>query len=223
MSYQCPYCSDSCKNVARYRAHIRRKRECREKHEHRLQKLASTTHRTPIRRTRRKIPRLCPPENTANASNSVADQQEPLAEDGAPEATGMDLDVEPMDDAHYEQRHRSPDDPAPQAFNGPPHNEPEHNTAPFNETPPRETPPLPLRPTTHGYATVRPHPNAARSSAALDNELPMEENNENPLGDPEWFELGEWLAHLPISNAQRSKYFEFKRVSGRSLSAGQPR
>jgi hypothetical protein len=47
-------------------------------------------------------------------------------------------------------------------------------------------------------------------------ESPVEEiDQDNPLTDPKWFGLGEWLAHLPISNGQRAQYFEFPQVSSR--------
>jgi hypothetical protein len=109
MTYLCPYCSENCKKVARFRSHIGRKQECREKHERRLQQLAATTHLTPIRRKRarpRSPLRDAPPSDRSNrgdAEDIAANQQTPPPEDNTLDPIGMDLDIGPEDNGHYKE------------------------------------------------------------------------------------------------------------------------
>ncbi|KAG8708011.1 hypothetical protein FRC08_000162 [Ceratobasidium sp. 394] len=67
----------------------------------------------------------------------------------------------------------------------------------------------PIPPKTYGYVSVKPHPNAARVFCWEDPELV--DRPVNPLDRPELFEIGEWLAELPISNTNRARYFEIER------------
>lgn len=65
----------------------------------------------------------------------------------------------------------------------------------------------------HGYAMVEVHKTAAR---VIRWEFVDEEHEPGPadmLRQREWFQLGEWLARLPISDGQRAAYFEMERVS----------
>ncbi|QRW09327.1 leucine-tRNA ligase [Ceratobasidium sp. AG-Ba] len=59
---------------------------------------------------------------------------------------------------------------------------------------------------TYGYATVETHPNAARVLRYLTPEPVV--LLDNPLNQPRLFETGEWLCELPVSNADRARYFE---------------
>jgi hypothetical protein len=235
MVYPCPYCSDDCKKYARFRAHIGRKKECREKHERRLRQLAAIAHRryTPIERARRTLARPRRPNETPIASSSTpTDCPNDSGTKETPDSVGANdpnnpndagHNVEPMDDVRYEERNQPLDHSATHSADEPMSDEPasdefQHNRPSFHNPPP-STPPLPSplpppQPTTHGYATVTSRLNPTSSSNPPDNTPPAGESDQsNPLQDPEWFELGEWLAHLPISNAQRARYFEFRRVS----------
>ncbi|KAG8729886.1 hypothetical protein FRC10_003320, partial [Ceratobasidium sp. 414] len=101
-----------------------------------------------------------------------------------------DMDVDDQTE-FFSNTLEEPDIPEPPA--------PEHAIPTSQSIPPR----------THGYATVNPHPNAARVFRWEDPELV--DSPVNPLDWPELFETGEWLAELPISNADRARYFEIER------------
>ncbi|KAG9107487.1 hypothetical protein FRC07_008621, partial [Ceratobasidium sp. 392] len=63
-------------------------------------------------------------------------------------------------------------------------------------------------PTQHGYATVEPHPRAARVFRWVD--LDTLSPSDNPLDKPEMFETAEWLCQLPIGNGDRARYFKLE-------------
>ncbi|KAG9122075.1 hypothetical protein FRC07_001690 [Ceratobasidium sp. 392] len=63
-------------------------------------------------------------------------------------------------------------------------------------------------PTRHGYATVTPHPNAARVLRWVDLDTPK--SSDNLLDEPKLFKTGEWLCQLPISHRERVRYFEIQ-------------
>jgi hypothetical protein len=65
----------------------------------------------------------------------------------------------------------------------------------------------------HGYATVEVHPTAARVIRWEYVDERSEPSAADILRQREAFKLGEWLARLPISDRERARYFEIKRVS----------
>ncbi|KAG8692783.1 hypothetical protein FRC09_010960, partial [Ceratobasidium sp. 395] len=79
-----------------------------------------------------------------------------------------------------------------------------------NDAPPESVPveqPAPRK--KHGYATIETHADAGRV-------LRWERARQftifdNPLEEPSSFETGEWLCQLPISNADRDRYFLIER------------
>ncbi|KAG8714243.1 hypothetical protein FRC09_017834 [Ceratobasidium sp. 395] len=74
---------------------------------------------------------------------------------------------------------------------------------------PLDVPEQPIPRKTHGYATVKTHSDAAQ---VLRWEQPREfVFLDNPLEQPSAFETGEWLCQLPISNADRDRYFLIER------------
>ncbi|KAG8724800.1 hypothetical protein FRC09_013986 [Ceratobasidium sp. 395] len=78
-----------------------------------------------------------------------------------------------------------------------------------SEAPSNSIPDQPAPRKKHGYATIETHPNAAR---VLRWEAPrVFAILDNPLEQPSSFETGEWLCELPISNADRDRYFMIER------------
>lgn len=66
----------------------------------------------------------------------------------------------------------------------------------------------------HGYATVEVHENRARVIRwEYDDDVEAQPSPADILRQHEWFELGEWLAGLDVSDSERARYFEMKRVS----------
>lgn len=90
-----------------------------------------------------------------------------------------------------------------------------HGIAP-NEIPGDQPPEPPrfIRRQQHGYETVEVHENAVR--VIRWDFIDEDEGGPSPadiLKQREWFEIGEWLARLPISDSERAAYFDMKRVS----------
>jgi hypothetical protein len=66
----------------------------------------------------------------------------------------------------------------------------------------------------HGYAMIEVHKNAARVIRwEVVDEPCHDPSPEDMLQQKELFQLGEWLATIPISDRDRARYFEIERVS----------